>query len=558
MAEITTQEVNALGVAIGKNTNILNDYSTTVDKSTKIHNDFRQSTKVMADTCNMAVESFSLFSIGLRGSGKALEEIRKILDIVVKNLDNFGPAIASIGQGVGDGMANAGKGLESLGGSTGQALKDVGAGFAGMGGGLKDFGGGLSGVGGGIKDIGGGLGSFASGLGDSSTAMAGLGTALPAAAKGFMEMCVALDGVTAYIPQIAIFGAALYGLSKIGADLVPAGEALKSIGEGMATVAAAIGTFATGLNSTAAAIALLIPLLPALGTSMLEMAINMSGVLAYLPELLVFLGIMLVLSLLGEGLLAAGTGLLNIGLGLTSMTEGMAALLTFMPIFIESLAGITSNVGGIILFVLLAAAMLVMAIAMEKINEQMVAFVESMTALNGLMSVGFVACFAVFAVMLVLMSCFMEKVASGMQKVTDAMKKQCVQLAILNPLLAVKAVLENWIMGAVTVGLAIASGLIVRALFPGMATGGVVSSPTVAMVGEGRYPEAVVPLGDSPQFASMKADIANAVLTAINATGGGVGKSGGAPIELTVRLDSRVVAKEIYSPLQIEAARRGN
>ncbi|MDR1093017.1 MAG: hypothetical protein LBL66_02585 [Clostridiales bacterium] len=70
---------------------------------------------------------------------------------------------------------------------------------------------------------------------------------------------------------------------------------------------------------------------------------------------------------------------LNIGLGLTAMTEGLMAVIAFMPLLIESLAGVTDNVGGIMLFVLLAAAMLVMAIVMEKINEQMTAFVESMT-----------------------------------------------------------------------------------------------------------------------------------------------------------------------------------
>ena len=46
-----------------------------------------------------------------------------------------------------------------------------------------------------------------------------------------------------------------------------------------------------------------------------------------------------------------------------------------------------------------------------------------------------------------------------------------------------------------------------------MATGGVVSAPTLAMVGEGKYPEAVVPLGQSPQFTSMKQGIAEEVVS---------------------------------------------
>ena len=47
---------------------------------------------------------------------------------------------------------------------------------------------------------------------------------------------------------------------------------------------------------------------------------------------------------------------------------------------------------------------------------------------------------------------------------------------------------------------------------PAMATGGVVSDATLAMIGEGKYDEAVVPLGNSPQFKTMKEDIASEVL----------------------------------------------
>ena len=46
----------------------------------------------------------------------------------------------------------------------------------------------------------------------------------------------------------------------------------------------------------------------------------------------------------------------------------------------------------------------------------------------------------------------------------------------------------------------------------GLATGGVVSKPTFAMIGEGKYNEAVVPLGNSPQFTSMKESIADSVI----------------------------------------------
>lgn len=47
---------------------------------------------------------------------------------------------------------------------------------------------------------------------------------------------------------------------------------------------------------------------------------------------------------------------------------------------------------------------------------------------------------------------------------------------------------------------------------PIAAKGGVTFGPTLALVGEGQYKEAIIPLGNSPQFKSMKQDIAESVL----------------------------------------------
>lgn len=46
---------------------------------------------------------------------------------------------------------------------------------------------------------------------------------------------------------------------------------------------------------------------------------------------------------------------------------------------------------------------------------------------------------------------------------------------------------------------------------PALATGGVVTSPTHALIGEGRYDEAVVPLGNSPQMKQFADSVANKV-----------------------------------------------
>lgn len=56
---------------------------------------------------------------------------------------------------------------------------------------------------------------------------------------------------------------------------------------------------------------------------------------------------------------------------------------------------------------------------------------------------------------------------------------------------------------------------------PQLARGGVANSSTIAEIGEGRYSEAIVPLGNSPQFAEMKQDIASAVSNAIGERGTG-------------------------------------
>jgi len=307
--------------------------------------------------------------------------------------------------------------------------------------------------------------------------------------------------------------------------------------------------FGNGLLLAANGVAMLIPLLPELGLSMLQMAMNLSGITAYIPELIIFLGVLFVLLLMGEGLMFVGEAMSGIGLGLTSMTEGMEALIEFMPLFIASLSGITDNIGGIILFVLLAAAVFLMALAFKMMNGEMTVFVDSLTELVSLMNIGFVAAFIAFGIMLIVMSKFMTKVATGMTKITAAMKKQAKVLAVLNPLLAAMAILSNPFMGVVTVALAIAGGLLVKSLLPAMATGGVVSAPTVALVGEGRYPEAVVPLGSSPQFASMKADIANAVLQGMSALGGVQSGGGGGNKNLTVQLhiDGRQFAQTVVS-----------
>lgn len=70
-----------------------------------------------------------------------------------------------------------------------------------------------------------------------------------------------------------------------------------------------------------------------------------------------------------------------------------------------------------------------------------------------------------------------------------------------------------------------------------MATGGVVTSPTYALIGEGRYPEAVMPLGGSPQMQDLIQQIVDAIDNKPD--------SGNTPIQVTMSLDGRVLYKSV-------------
>lgn len=86
---------------------------------------------------------------------------------------------------------------------------------------------------------------------------------------------------------------------------------------------------------------------------------------------------------------------------------------------------------------------------------------------------------------------------------------------------------------------------------PAMAAGGIVNAPTLALVGEGRYPEAVVPLGSSPQFDEMKSGIAAAVLEGLRGTGERQSA------EVVLNVDSTKLARVIIPAIDRENRRRG-
>lgn len=97
---------------------------------------------------------------------------------------------------------------------------------------------------------------------------------------------------------------------------------------------------------------------------------------------------------------------------------------------------------------------------------------------------------------------------------------------------------------------------------PMLANGGIVSGATMAVIGEGKYREAVVPLGASPEFSSMKADIANAVVQAIMLANRSMAQQKTTSVSssgetLVLNIDGQTLAKMILPRLKKEAQRFG-
>lgn len=83
---------------------------------------------------------------------------------------------------------------------------------------------------------------------------------------------------------------------------------------------------------------------------------------------------------------------------------------------------------------------------------------------------------------------------------------------------------------------------------PAMANGGVVTAPTYAMIGEGRYDEAIIPLGDSPQMQDLVQKIADEVSKERTPSNGNSDN----PIEVRVFIGDRE-----WDAFTYQSARRG-
>ena len=105
------------------------------------------------------------------------------------------------------------------------------------------------------------------------------------------------------------------------------------------------------------------------------------------------------------------------------------------------------------------------------------------------------------------------------------------------------------IIAAAGVGAALVAAIIAGAVISGSATmsaneskskpmamarGGIITGPTFALVGEGKYDEAVIPLGNSPQMAELQRGIAERVVRTNNVTNNNGIQGGNASVNLVV------------------------
>lgn len=106
--------------------------------------------------------------------------------------------------------------------------------------------------------------------------------------------------------------------------------------------------------------------------------------------------------------------------------------------------------------------------------------------------------------------------------------------------------------GAVAVAAVVGAGVamvsaIQASATPQLANGGVTTGPTFALIGEGNYNEAVIPLGNSPQFATMKGEIADEVARKLSQTPNS--PSRGSQANVILQINGRELARALLPDL---------
>lgn len=144
-----------------------------------------------------------------------------------------------------------------------------------------------------------------------------------------------------------------------------------------------------------------------------------------------------------------------------------------------------------------------------------------------------------------------QLIATGIKAVATAIKNLILSKSLWGVALGaiaaagIAAVAVAGVIGvAVSIGKAVQNSNQATESTIGLATGGVVSKPTFAMIGEGKYNEAVVPLGNSPQFTSMKESIADSVVNKQKSTSNNYNSFNGSSNQSVVlNIDGRTLGR---------------
>lgn len=167
---------------------------------------------------------------------------------------------------------------------------------------------------------------------------------------------------------------------------------------------------------------------------------------------------------------------------------------------------------------------------------------ESLSTQISLTMIGAVALTAAFYAILSVLVQDWESPAARIVAAIGAITAAIGSLVFIIGVLKKNAIMAT-IGAAVAIGGFTATGIAFASdeqatIIPKLATGGTTIGPTKALVGEGRYREAIIPLGNSAEFASMKNDITNAVVAGLTSAGGSNGN-----INININVDEDYIYK---------------
>lgn len=185
----------------------------------------------------------------------------------------------------------------------------------------------------------------------------------------------------------------------------------------------------------------------------------------------------------------------NIGFALMPVIEAVIPVLERLSFWIQDNTKVAVIIGGVIAG--LAAAVLAANAAMKIYQATLIVVKAAQVALNFVMSANPIGLVIIAIAALVAAFVILEKKFGIVSMAVQWLGEQFYKW-IINPL---KTIIDLASKAASAVG-KIAGGIggAITKVIPGLAEGGIVTSPTLAMIGEGGEPEAVIPLSQLDRY----------------------------------------------------------